>query len=244
MKMKKTLISGVIAVLIFTSNAQAGIPVVDVLANTTSINQWLQKLTQWTETVQHYKEEMNSYKEQLATATGIRDVQAFLYQSKSLANDIKAMRDRGISLNDLLTNPNGSYSSDLNSLYNKYKVFDSCSDNATGSYLESCKKMVINQAAAIEETTEVQGKIADTLGDIADLTNRIQYSQDSKESQDLANVVSAKSVQLNALTTQWEMTVKQAEQRSKMLEAQKQKEFSKQQLNAPVADLNHIGGST
>jgi len=242
MRFKKHLIATATAALIFSSAAHSsGVPVVDALANTTSINQWIQKLTQWTETVRHYKDEMNSYKAQLATATGVRDVQAFLHQAKSLASDIKAMKKRGISLNDLLTNPNGSYTADLNSLYNKYKVFDSCSEGATGAYLESCKKMVINQAAAIEDTTEVQDKIADTLNDISNLSSRIQYSTDSKESQDLANVVSARSIQLNALTTQWEMSVKQAEQRSKMLEAQKQKEFSKQQLNAPVADLNNIG---
>ncbi|EJM3421884.1 type IV secretion system protein [Salmonella enterica] len=241
MKLKNFLISTLTATILFSSYAYSGIPVVDSLANVTSVNQWTQKLTQWTETVQHYKDQMNSYKQQLATATGIRDVQLFLNQAKGLSNDIKALKERGISLNDLLTNPNGSYSADLSSLYSKYKVFDSCSDSARGSYQESCKKLVINQAAAIEDTNEVQEKIADTLSDIAELSSRIQYSQDSKESQDLANVVSAKSVQLNALTSQWEMTVKQAEQRSKMLEAQKQKEFSKQQLNAPVADLNYLG---
>ncbi|EQA6227959.1 type IV secretion system protein [Enterobacter ludwigii] len=241
MKLKKLLVSTLTTTIFISSDAYCSIPVVDALANVTSVNQWTQKLTQWTETVQHYKDQMNSYKQQLATATGIRDVQLFLNQAKGLSNDIKALKKRGISLNDLLTNPNGSYSADLSSLYSKYKVFDSCSDSATGSYQESCKKLVINQAAAIEDTTEVQEKIADTLSDIADLSSRIQYSQDSKESQDLSNVVAAKSVQLNALTSQWEMTVKQAEQRSKMLEAQKQKEFSKQQLNAPVADLNYIG---
>lgn len=241
MYFKKLLIPTLSATMLFSSVAYSGVPVVDSLANVTAVNQWTQKLTQWTETVQHYKDQMNSYKQQLATATGIRDVQLFLNQAKGLSNDIKALKERGISLNDLLTNPNGSYSADLSSLYNKYKVFDSCSDGATGSYQESCKKLVINQAAAIEDTTEVQEKIADTLSDIADLSSRIQYSQDSKESQDLANVVSAKSVQLNALTSQWEMTVKQAEQRSKMLEAQKQKEFAKQQLNAQVADFNYIG---
>ncbi|WP_045853547.1 type IV secretion system protein [Raoultella terrigena] len=241
MKAKKYLITTITAVILFSSCAHSsGVPVVDALANVNSINQWTQKLTQWTETVRHYENQMKSYKQQLATATGIRDVQLFLNQAKGLANDIKALKKRGISLNDLLSNPNGSYSADLSSLYSKYKVFDSCSEGATGSYLESCKKLVINQAAAIEDTSAVQEKISDTLNDIADLSNRIQYSHDSKESQDLANVVSTKSVQLNALTAQWEMTVKQAEQRSKMLEAQRQKEFSQQQLNAPVADLNNI----
>ncbi|MCE0826775.1 type IV secretion system protein [Buttiauxella sp. A2-C2_NF] len=242
MKFRKQLIATATATLIFSSGAHStGVPTVDILANTTSVNQWIQKLSQWTQTVQHYKDQMDSYKAQLATVTGIRDVQTFLGHAKNLANDIKAMKERGISLNDLLSNPDGAYSGDLNSLYDKYKVFDSCNEGATGQYLESCKKVIINQAAAIEDTTEVQDKISDTLSDIADLSNRIQYSKDPKESQDLANVVSAKSVQLSALTTQWEMSVKQAEQRSQMLEIQKKKAFSEQQRNAPIADLNNIG---
>ncbi|MBA0219834.1 type IV secretion system protein VirB5, partial [Pectobacterium brasiliense] len=61
-----------------------------------------------------------------------------------------------------------------------------------------------------------------------------------EESQDLANAIAAKSVQLNALTSQWEMSVKQAEQRATLLEQQKQKAFEQQQLTAPVADLNSL----
>ncbi len=240
--MKYKLMGCILSTILFSSSAiSSGIPVVDAVGNLQELNHWLEKVKQWEQTVTHYKDQMNAYKEQLATATGIRDVQAFLGQARYLANDIKSLQKRGISLNDLLTNPGGSYSSELNNLYNKYKVFDSCDENATGDYLNSCKQMVINQAVTIEDTTEVQDKISDVLGDISDLSNRIQDSKDSKESQDLANVVSAKSVQLNALTAQWEMSVKQAEQRSKMLEAQRQKAFSKQQLNAPVADLNNIG---
>lgn len=242
MNVKKRIAAAAIAGLLFsTAVHSSGVPVVDALANVTSINQWTQKLTQWTDTVQHYKEQMNAYKQQLATATGLRDIQGFISQARNMASDLKSLQKRGISLDDLLTNPGGSYTSELNSLYRKYQVFDSCNDSATGDYLDSCKKIVLNQAAAIEDTSDVQKKISEALSDISELSNRIQYSQDSKESQDLANVVSAKSIQLNALTTQWEMSVKQAEQRSKMLEVQKHKAFAKQQLNAPVADLNNIG---
>lgn len=242
MKLSKQVMASAIAALLFSSAAHStGVPVVDTLANLTSINQWTQKLGQWTQTVEHYKDQMDAYKSQLATVTGVRDVQSFLGQTRNLASDVKALRSRGISLDDLLSNPGGSYSSELDSLYSKYSVFDSCSQRVTGAYRDSCKKVVINQAAAIEDTTDVQQKIADTLSDIANISSRIQYSKDAKESQDLANVVSAKSIQLNSLTTQWEMSVKQSEQRSKMLEVQKQKEFSQQQLNAPVADLNNVG---
>ncbi|MCI4005051.1 type IV secretion system protein, partial [Dickeya dianthicola] len=89
-------------------------------------------------------------------------------------------------------------------------------------------------------TREVQDRITSTLNDIADLSDRIANAKDSKESQDLANAVAAKSVQLNALTSQWEMSVRQTEQRATLLEQQKQKAFEQQQLTAPVADLNNI----
>ncbi|HAM4785008.1 TPA: type IV secretion system protein VirB5, partial [Escherichia coli] len=100
--------------------------------------------------------------------------------------------------------------------------------------------MILNQAMAIENTTDVENRINSTLSDISDLSDRISNAQDSKESQDLANAIAAKSVQLNALTNQWEMSVRQAEQRTTLLEQQRQKAFEQQQLTAPVADLNNL----
>ena len=215
-----------LALFISTQAMSAGIPVFDAVQNTESMNQWIQKLQQWQETVTHYRSELDAYNQQLATATGVRDVQAFLREAKSLKTDIDNLRQHGISLDDLLSNPSGSYSSELNSLYNKYKTFDTCNPSSSSQrYLDSCKQMILNQAVAIENTSEVENKITGTLGDISDLSDRIANAQDSKESQDLANAIAAKSVQLNALTSQWEMSVKQAEQRTTLLEQQKQKAF-------------------
>lgn len=230
-----------LSLFISTQAMSAGIPVFDAVQNTESMNQWIQKLQQWQETVTHYRSELDAYKQQLATATGVRDVQAFLREAKSLKTDIDNLRQNGISLDDLLSNQSGSYSSELNSLYNKYKTFNTCNPSSSSQrYLDSCKQMILNQAVAIENTSEVENKITGTLGDISDLSDRIANAQDSKESQDLANAIAAKSVQLNALTGQWEMSVKQTEQRATLLEQQKQKAFEQQQLTAPVADLNSL----
>jgi len=218
----------------------AGIPVFDAVQNTESITQWAEKLKQWEETVTHYKSELNAYKQQLATAMGVRDIQGFLSDAKSLKTDIDALRKNGISLDDLLTNQSGSYSSELQSLYNKYISFDVCNQSSTSqSYLASCKQIVLNQAVSIENTSEVENRINSTLSDISDLSDRITNAQDTKESQDLANAVAAKSVQLNALTSQWEMSVKQSEQRAALLAQQRQKAFNEQQLAAPVPDFNN-----
>lgn len=238
MKCKNTLTAIAAALMMYTAPSQAGIPVFDEVANINNIQQWTEKVQQWQQTVVHYKDQLNAYKEQLATATGIRDVQAYLSQARSLANDIKNLKSRGISLNDLLTNTGGTYANELNTLYNKYRAFDSCPDNASEAYQNSCKQMLLNQAVAIEDTTDIQERIDDTLSDIADLASRIQYSQDIKESQDLANVVNARSIQLNALTTQWEMSVKQTELRNELLAEQRNKAKAEQKKTAPIPDLN------
>lgn len=126
MKLKTTLTALTVALCLFHVPAQAGIPVFDEVANASNIQQWAEKLQQWQQTVQHYQSQMNAYKQQLATATGIRDVQAFLNQAKNLTADIKNLKNRGISLNDLLTGSGGSYAGELNRLYDKYKLFDNC----------------------------------------------------------------------------------------------------------------------
>ncbi|HHH2070103.1 TPA: type IV secretion system protein [Yersinia enterocolitica] len=229
-----------LSLLVSTPVLSAGIPVFDAASNTESINQWVQKLQQWQETVTHYKNELDAYKQQLGTATGIRDIQEFLREAKSLKNDIDTLRKNGISLDDLLTNPSGYYSSDLQRLYKKYQSFDICNQSSSSQrYLESCKQLVLSQAVSIENTSDVQNRINSTLNDISDLSDRIANAKDSKESQDLANAVAAKSIQMNALTSQWEMSVKQAEQRSVMLTQQLQKAFNEQQLISPVPDFNH-----
>ncbi|WP_392435569.1 type IV secretion system protein [Yersinia sp. HM-2024] len=233
-----------LSLFISTQAFSAGIPVFDAVQNVESINQWVQKLQQWEDTVTHYKNELNAYKQQLATATGVRNIQGFLSDARSLKTDIDNLRKNGISLDNLLTNHNGSYSTELQHLYSKYKSFSVCSAEQEGiksqTLTDSCQQMILNQAMAIENTAEVENKITGTLSDISDLSDRISNAQDSKESQDLANAIAAKSVQLNALTNQWEMSVKQAEQRTTLLEQQRQKAFEQQQLTAPVADLNNI----
>ncbi|HCW3116838.1 type IV secretion system protein [Citrobacter amalonaticus] len=239
--MKLRNIALVLSLLFSTQAISAGIPVFDAVQNTESINQWTEKLKQWQDTVTHYKSELEAYKQQLATATGVRNIQAFLSEAKSLKTDIDNLRLNGISLDDLLTNQSGLYSSALQGLYSKYKSFDTCNQSSSSqSYLNNCKQILLNQAVAIESTTDVENKIADTLYDISDLSDRISNAQDTKESQDLANTIAAKSIQLNALTSQWEMSVKQTEQRTRLLERQKQNAFEQQQLAAPVADLNNI----
>lgn len=227
--------------LFATSIPQAfagGIPVFDGAARLAETQQWLKEAQQWLQTAQHYKDQIQSYKSQLATATGVRDIASFVDQAKNLKSDLEKLRKPGQALNDLLLS--GGSSGQFDALYEKYKIFDTCNAERSESYANVCKQQVINKAIQLEQTDEIQNQVSQTLGEINNLSNRVALAKDSKESQDLANSIQLKSVMLNTLTTQWEMSVKAAEKREKVLETERVKQWNQQQLNAPTADLNNL----
>ncbi|HGJ5863817.1 MAG TPA: type IV secretion system protein [Arsenophonus nasoniae] len=223
----------------------SGILVFDAASKLENAQQWAKEAKQWMETVEHYKAQMNAYKDQLATATGLRDIQGLLEQGKSLQSEIKTLQKQGISLNDLLTSDNPP-SGALNGLYEKYKAFDVCDiktktvTEGAKNYLNVCKQETANKGYMIEQTAEVQKKVNEALKDIGNLSNRIANAKDSKESQDLANAIQAKSVQLNSLTSAWEMNIKTAEQRDKLLAAKREKAFRQQQYDAPLPKFGDL----
>lgn len=234
MKLNKYVLAIAIA---YSSSVFAGIPVVDTVGNAQELAHWTEKLKQWTETVQHYKNQLQAYKDQLATATGIRDIQGLVAQGKSLKNDITNLQKQGISLDDLLTSGNAPTGA-LDSLYNRFKDYDVCDAKQAASYINICKQETVNKAWALEQTSEVQERISDALNDISNLTDRLANSKDIKESQDLANAVQAKSIQLNVLSQQWEMNMRASEQRDKLLKEKRKQAKQQSQIEASVADLN------
>lgn len=221
----------ILACFIASPLAHAGIPVA-VDADPMRDVQWVQELKRWMETARHYQSQIQAYKDQLATATGVRDIADFVDQAKGLKADLEKLRKPGQALNDLLLS--GGSSGQFDALYEKYKIFDTCNTAQSGSYANVCKQQVINKAIQLEQTDEVQNQVSQTLGEINSLSNRVALAKDSKESQDLANSIQLKSVMLNTLTTQWEMSVKAAEKREKVLETERVKQWNQQQLNAPT----------
>ncbi|ARF48065.1 type IV secretion system protein [Pantoea stewartii] len=227
----------ILACAIASPLAHAGIPVL-VDADPLREAEWMKEAQQWLQTAEHYKDQIQAYKSQLATATGVRDIADFVDQAKSLKSDLETLRKPGQSLNDLLLS--GGSSGQFDALYEKYKIFDTCNSGQSGSYANVCKQQVINKALQLEQTDEIQNQVSQTLGEINTLSNRVAMAKDSKESQDLANSIQLKTVMLNTLTTQWEMSVKSAEKREKVLEDERFKQWRQQQSNSPTADLNNL----
>lgn len=233
--MKRRFHALIFACVMASPLAHAGIPVL-VDADPLREAEWLKEAQRWMQTAQHYQSQIQAYKDQLATATGVRDIADFVDQAKSLKSDLEQLRRPGQTLNDLLLS--GGTSRQFNALYAKYRVFDTCNAEQSGRYADTCKQLVINKAIQFEQTDEIQEQVSQTLGEINSLSNRIALSKDSKESQDLANSIQLKSVMLNTLTDQWEMSVKAAEKREKVLEDERVKQWNQQQLTAPTPDLN------
>jgi len=233
--MKRRFHALIFACVIVSPLAHAGIPVL-VDADPLREAEWLKEAQRWMQTAQHYQSQIQAYKNQLATATGVRDIADFVDQAKSLKSDLEKLRKPGQTLNDLLLS--GGTSGQFHALYTKYRVFDTCNPEQSGRYADTCKQLVINKAIQLEQTDEVQEQVSQTLGEINGLSNRIALSKDSKESQDLANSIQLKSVMLNTLTNQWEMSVKAAEKREKVLGDVRIKQWNQQQLTAPTPDLN------
>ncbi|MEN3262833.1 type IV secretion system protein [Sodalis endosymbiont of Spalangia cameroni] len=240
--MKPTCIAAVLLSLSLSVSAE-GILVFDPTAKLENARQWAKEAKQWMETVKHYKAEINAYKDQLATATGLRDIQGLVSQAKGLKDDIKALQKQGISLNDLLMS-DSPVTGDAKRLYARYSAFDDCEPKAkeqSASYAMACEKNAINKGYVLQQTMDVQTQVNRALEEIGQLTDRIANAKDSKESQDLANTIQAKSVQLNSLTRAWEMNVKAAEQRDKLAEQKKRKAFEEQQYNAPIPHFGDLG---
>lgn len=233
--MKRRFHSLIIACVIISPLAHAGIPVL-VDADPLRELEWLKEAQRWIQTAQHYESQIQAYKDQLATATGVRNIVDFVDQAKSLKSDLEKLRKPGQTLNNLLLS--GGTTGQFDALYAKFRVFDTCNPAQSGSYADICKQQVINKAIQFEQTDEIQDQVSQALGEINNLSNRIALSKDSKESQDLANSIQLKSVMLNTLTDQWEMSVKAAEKRGKVLEDERLKQWNQQQLTAPTPDLN------
>ncbi|MCQ6645018.1 type IV secretion system protein, partial [Escherichia coli] len=66
-----------------------------------TLQQPLENIRQWTKPINgyrqynHYKDQLQAYQKQLETVTGIRDIQAFVNQAKSLKADLDKLRKPG-----------------------------------------------------------------------------------------------------------------------------------------------------
>lgn len=225
--------------LLFTGSAFAvvGIPVADNPAAAVRVVEWAQLLKQWGETVKQYKSELTAYKDQLATATGVREIGEFLDEAKKIKNEAVSVVNDVKDAKDALTSIGGLAQGEYAALANKYGLMDSCKGLSL-QMLDSCQGSITSKLNLIERAESVSDSFSRKLTSIQKLADRAQNSKDSKESQDLANAVNLKAVEMSALQLQWSMATEQAKAANVVWEEKRKAAFEKEQLSAPVPTFN------
>ena len=145
-------------------------------------------------------------------------------------NDVKDAKDALTSIGGLAQ---GEYAA----LANKYGLMDSCKGLSL-QMLDSCQGSITSKLNLIERAESVSDSFSRKLTSIQKLADRAQNSKDSKESQDLANAVNLKAVEMSALQLQWSMATEQAKAANVVWEEKRKAAFEKEQLSAPVPTFN------
>lgn len=225
--------------VLFTGSAFAfvGIPVADNPAAAVRVVEWAQLLKQWGETVKQYDKEITAYKDQLATATGVRNIGGFLGEFRNLKGQLEGYSNRSLTLDEMLSSSGGGLSSDAERIFNKYKMFDVCKGQNMVS-TANCKEKIVNKASTLDAADTISKQLQTKMKDASVLADRAEKSKDSKESQDLANAIGVKNMEISALQTQWNIYTQQNQAREKLLDEKRKAAFKQQQTNAPVPTFN------
>lgn len=234
--MKKGLI--ILLTLIPFVSQGGGIPVHDVIADLKRVEEWSEKLKQWSETVEHYQSQIDAYKKQLATATGVRQIEEFTGALNNMKGELEKIYQEGDSfVADFTKNPTGKLSSQATSLFKKYGAFDMCKSGIdTADNL--CKAKVVSNAASIEQGNKINKALVSSMNQIDNLSRRIANAKDSKESQDLANALQAQSLKVQAIKMQYDVWLNKNQADESMFNKQQMAEYNKRQLNAPIPQFN------
>jgi len=226
-------------VLFFTGSAFAvvGIPVADNPAAAVRVVEWGTLLKQWAVTAKQYKDELTAYNEQLMTSTGVRQIGEFLDEAKKIKNEAVSVVNDVKDAKDALTSIGSLAQGEYAALAGKYGLMDSCKGLSL-QMLESCQGSITSKLNLIERAESVSDTFSRKLGSLQKLADRAQNSKDSKESQDLANAVNLKSVEMSALQLQWSMATEQAKAANVVWEEKRKSAYEKQQSNAPVPTVN------
>ncbi len=226
---KKIVISAIFSTqLVFG----AGIPVIDAVSNAQqlaahveTIATWAKEAQRWVETAQHYKAQLESYRDELLTKTGIRDSVSFLKDLDRLQEYSKMYGDDYLKLGTALLNENTVIGSQAKQLFEKYNVFDRCS-NKTEWKKESCENTLIREVTTIATVTSTAELVKESQEILQDLSKKVSNSQDIKESQDLANAINIEIAQLQATQMKLDMLTKKNKAEKEAEKEQALREFS------------------
>lgn len=199
------------------------------------------EIAHWQEQINHFKAQNGLLKEQLSSLTGLRELNDIEGELSSLIQDLKGINKHRDALNSMLRSSNDQDNSYTQEILSKYRMFDVCKDKGSQRLDNICKEQILNKAGTIEVGDEIRKQIEHKIIEAAKIAAKIKNTKDLKESQDLANAIALKDMEITQLKNQWDSFVDESNLRDKLIEQKRQEAFHEQQRNAPPPEIkfNH-----
>jgi type IV secretion system protein VirB5 len=209
--------------LAFTCNhaAFAGIPTIDSAAIANSVTEFVStnqeyqaQVKRWESTDQHHKNELEAYEKQLESQTGERKIGV-------LINEYNVNKFEFPSVNSLMSSGRGALSDQAKKMFDEYNLFDNCQQKDK-SLRDNCDAQAVvdfQRMAMLDEANENLNKKLEEIGKVAE---RIKTSKDTKESQDLTNVMQLKMSELDMERSRLEIALAQQQTQRDILLQQKE----------------------
>ena len=192
------------------------------------------EVAHWQEQIKHVKEQNNMIKNQLASMTGIRDIGNLEGELLSLKQEMRGIEKHRDSLNKLLCSPNPEQNEYANEILSKYQMFSVCKEKGSKKLDNICKEEILNKAGTIEAGEAIRKQTESKVVEAAKLANKAKTTKDMKESQDLANAIALKDMEINQLKNQWDSFVDESNLREKLIEKKRYEAYRENQRNAPI----------
>jgi|GEM_PF-2352046 len=214
--------------LLFSS----GIPTLDIGAiiqaiqsRSDSLMQYKELAVRWKGTITQYKNELKAYENELASKTGTRDSVKFLKDLKRAKDYADTFGEDFLSL-DITQDSKTKLGKLKKALYEKYQIFDRCKEIPLLEWQkDACMKEVDRNVKELATVQAYNEEFEDDTKELKKLAEKAANSQDMKESQDIANAINLKMIEIQRRDQLIEMDFKKNEAQQRELKEQENKDY-------------------
>lgn len=196
-----------------------------------------QEIAHWQDQINHFNAQNGLLKEQLAGLTGLRELGNLEGELSALIRDLKGINKHRDDLNSILRSFNEQDNSYTQEILRKYRMFDVCKDKGNRKLDNICKEQILNKAGTIEVGEEIRKQTERKIIETSKIAAKVKNTKDIKASQDLANAIALKNIEINQLKNQWDSFVDESNLREKLIEQKRQEAFDNHQINAPLPNI-------
>lgn len=202
-----------------------------------TINQLRQSAKHWREQMNQFKEQNSMMKDQLASVTGVRNVGDLDGELLSLQKELRGIEKHRESLNKLLRSPDSQQNEYADEILGKYQMFNVCKEKGNKKLNNICKEEILNRAGTIEAGEGIRKQMGNKIKETEKLAKKAKATKDAKESQDIANAIALKDMEINQLKNEWDSFVDESNLREKLIEEKRREAFNEHQRNAPLPEI-------